>query len=170
MSFIGIDLGTTFIKGAILDLETRQLHHVRRTPFPSQLENTAPLACEFDPDEILTAVRTLLAELAPYAPACEGVVMCAQMHGMDRQAHRLLTAGNDDVGITGGDLLHAKRHRPEPGAAELIDRPRRGPPGQACADRRLAGRVLPFSRGENLAEDHLVDLGRLEPRRSCHPG
>ena len=82
MSFIGIDLGTTFIKGAVLNLETHQLHHVRRTPFPSQLENTAPLACEFDPDEILTAVRTLLAELAPHAPACEGVVMCAQMHGM----------------------------------------------------------------------------------------
>jgi len=55
---------------------------VRRTPFPSQLENTAPLSCEFDPDEILQAVRTLLAELAPHAPDCEGLVMCAQMHGM----------------------------------------------------------------------------------------
>jgi len=82
MSFIGIDLGTTFIKGAVLNLETRELHHVRRTPFPSQLENTAPLSCEFDPDEILQAVRTLLAELAPHAPDCEGLVMCAQMHGM----------------------------------------------------------------------------------------
>jgi sugar (pentulose or hexulose) kinase len=82
MSFIGIDLGTSFIKGAVLNLETRQLHHVRRTPFPPQLENTAPLACEFDPDEILAAVRTLIRELAPHAPDCEGIVMCAQMHGM----------------------------------------------------------------------------------------
>ena len=55
---------------------------MRRTPFPAQLENAAPLACEFDPDEILTAVRALLDELAPHAPDCEGIVMCAQMHGM----------------------------------------------------------------------------------------
>ncbi len=82
MSFIGIDLGTTFIKGAVLNLETRELHHARRIPFPAQLENAAPLACEFDPDEILDAVRALLEELAPHAPDCEGIVMCAQMHGM----------------------------------------------------------------------------------------
>ncbi len=82
MSFIGIDLGTSFIKGAVLNLETRELQHVQRTPFPRQLENTAPLACEFDPNEILTAVRRLIAELAPHAPDCEGIVMCSQMHGM----------------------------------------------------------------------------------------
>jgi sugar (pentulose or hexulose) kinase len=82
MSFIGIDLGTSFIKGAVLNLETRELHHVRRTPFPAQLENTAPLACEFDPKEILAAVRALIAEMAPHAPDCEGMVMCSQMHGM----------------------------------------------------------------------------------------
>jgi xylulokinase len=82
MSFIGIDLGTTFIKGAVLNLETQELHHVRRTPFPPKLENTAPLACEFDPNEILTAVRRLIAELALHAPDCEGIVMCSQMHGM----------------------------------------------------------------------------------------
>jgi sugar (pentulose or hexulose) kinase len=82
MSFIGIDLGTSFIKGAVLNLETRELHHVQRTPFPPQLENTAPLACEFDPNEILAAVRKLIAELAPHAPDCEGIVMCSQMHGM----------------------------------------------------------------------------------------
>ncbi len=82
MSFIGIDLGTTFIKGAVLDLETRTLRHVMRRPFPAQVENAPPLACEFDPDEILSAVRALLDEIAPHCPDCEGLVMCAQMHGM----------------------------------------------------------------------------------------
>jgi len=82
MSFIGIDLGTSFIKGAVLNLETRELHHVQRLPFPSQLENCAPLACEFDPNEILNAVRKLIADLSSFAPDCEGIVMCAQMHGM----------------------------------------------------------------------------------------
>ncbi len=82
MSFIGIDLGTSFIKGAVLDLEARELRHVQRTPFPPQIENAPPLACEFHPDAILAAVRSLLAALAPYAPDCEGIVMCSQMHGL----------------------------------------------------------------------------------------
>jgi sugar (pentulose or hexulose) kinase len=56
MPFIAIDLGTSFINGAVLNLETRELHHVQRTPFPPQLENTAPWACEVDPNEILQAV------------------------------------------------------------------------------------------------------------------
>jgi sugar (pentulose or hexulose) kinase len=94
MSFIGIDLGTSFIKGAVLNLEARELHHVQRTPFPPQLENTAPLACEFDPNEILAAVRRLIVELAPHAPDCEGIVMCSQMHGMVLMNSRLEAMSN----------------------------------------------------------------------------
>ncbi len=82
MSFLGIDLGTSFIKGAVLDLETRQLGHVRRIPFPAQVENVGPSHCEFDAGAIVAAVRTLIEELAPRAPDCEGLVMCSQMHGL----------------------------------------------------------------------------------------
>jgi sugar (pentulose or hexulose) kinase len=82
MSFIGIDLGTSFIKGAVLDLEARQLRHIRRLPFPSQLPNPNPLLCEFDPTEILTTVRSSLRDLSMDAPDCAGIVMCTQMHGM----------------------------------------------------------------------------------------
>jgi sugar (pentulose or hexulose) kinase len=82
MSLIGIDLGTSFMKGAVLDLESCEPHSVRRTPFPPQLRSTTPLACEFDPSDVLGAVRRLIEELAPYAPSCEGIVMCSQMHGM----------------------------------------------------------------------------------------
>jgi len=38
MSFIGIDLGTSFIKVAVLNTESRRLEHIRRTPFPIGLE------------------------------------------------------------------------------------------------------------------------------------
>lgn len=82
MSFLGIDLGTSFIKGAVLNLESRRLEHVRRSPFPPQLADANPLLSEVDPTAILTAVRGLIAELAPHAPDCEGMVMCSQMHGM----------------------------------------------------------------------------------------
>lgn len=94
MSFIGIDLGTSFIKGAALDLDSRQLQQVRRIPFPDPLASEGPLHCEFDPDEVVAAVRKLINELAPYASDCEGIVMCSQMHGMVLMNERGETKSN----------------------------------------------------------------------------
>lgn len=82
MSFLGVDLGTSFIKGAVLNLEKRCLEHVRRTPFPEPVAIGDPLRCEYDPAEIVSTVRALIDELAVYAPDCAGVVMCTQMHGL----------------------------------------------------------------------------------------
>ena len=82
MSFIGIDLGTTFIKGAVLDLPAWALAHIRRRPFPGRLAPTDPLLWEFDPGEIVAAARTVIQELALLAPECQGLVMCSQMHGV----------------------------------------------------------------------------------------
>ncbi len=82
MSLIGIDLGTSFIKAGILDLETLQVKQVRRVPFPAALAGCPALYREFDPNSILTAVKAVLREIAPYAEDCEGVVMCTQMHGV----------------------------------------------------------------------------------------
>ncbi len=82
MSFIGIDLGTTFVKGAVLNLEARTLEHSRRMPFPDRLETASPLEWECNPNETVTVVRTLIDELARHAPACKGIVMSSQMHGL----------------------------------------------------------------------------------------
>jgi sedoheptulokinase len=82
MSFIGIDLGTTFLKGAVLNLKARRLEHIRRMPFPERLANANPLQWEFDPSEIVAAVQTVIAELTAHAPDCEGLVMSSQMHGL----------------------------------------------------------------------------------------
>jgi len=82
MTFLGIDLGTTFIKGAVLNLEAQRLEHVQRAPFPPPLANANPLFCEVDPGAILDVVQALLADLASAAPDCDGIVMCTQMHGM----------------------------------------------------------------------------------------
>ncbi len=90
MSFIGIDLGTSFIKGAVLDPETLAIGHVRRVPFPDPLPGLPPLHREFDPFTVLDATRSLLADLLiaaggsvlDGAEACEGILMCSQMHGL----------------------------------------------------------------------------------------
>jgi sugar (pentulose or hexulose) kinase len=94
MSFIGIDLGTSFIKGAVLDPESCQLQHVQRVPFPDPLASEDPLHCEFDSAEVLNAVRTLINELARYASDCQGIAMCSQMHGLVLMNERGETESN----------------------------------------------------------------------------
>ncbi len=82
MALIGIDLGTSFIKSAVLDLDTQQIDHVHRIPFPDPIPGLPPLHREYDPNHILAAIHRLLDELAPYTEDCEGLVMCSQMHGL----------------------------------------------------------------------------------------
>lgn len=81
-SFIALDLGTSSIKGAVIDLDRLCLVHARRVPFPGPLPGQPPLFCEIDPSQIVSAVRTLLEQLLPDAPHCWGVVMCGQMGGL----------------------------------------------------------------------------------------
>ncbi|MCO6453257.1 MAG: hypothetical protein J5I90_20920 [Caldilineales bacterium] len=85
MSFIGIDLGTSFIKGAVLDTESLAIEHIRRVPFPDPLPNLPVLHREFDPIAILDATHNLLADLLTAidgAEVCDGILMCSQMHGL----------------------------------------------------------------------------------------
>jgi sugar (pentulose or hexulose) kinase len=80
--FIGIDLGTSFIKGAVLDADRLSLSHIQRVPFPDPLPGLSRLYWEYDPLAILAAVRRLLSGLLLAAGDCEGIVMCSQMHGL----------------------------------------------------------------------------------------
>jgi sugar (pentulose or hexulose) kinase len=86
MSFLAIDLGTTFIKGAVLDLDNLRLQHVCRQPFPGPNLRLPPLSYEVDPGAIIATVRDLIRELLAAGslldPVCGGIVFCTQMHGM----------------------------------------------------------------------------------------
>ena len=42
MAFIGIDIGSSFIKGSLLDLDRKALVHVHRVPFPPPLQGLPP--------------------------------------------------------------------------------------------------------------------------------
>src|SRR6476619_4231460 len=76
--------------------------------------------------------------------------------------HRFLTAGDDDIGIAIGDLLHADRDGAKTRSAELIE----GPGGLFLRHARLhgslTGRILTLTGGQNLAHDDLVDLAWLD--------
>lgn len=82
MSFVAIDLGTSFIKGGVLDLDEMRLDHVRRAPMPEPVPGLPRLCYELDPREVVAAVRGLLLQLLAQAPDCRGIVMCSQMHGL----------------------------------------------------------------------------------------
>jgi sugar (pentulose or hexulose) kinase len=82
LPFIGIDLGTSFIKGALLDTNGSRVEHVRRIPFPEALPGMDPLYCEFSPEQVFAATRTLIGELAGLGPECTGLVMCTQLGSM----------------------------------------------------------------------------------------
>ena len=60
MPIIGIDLGTSFIKGAVLDLESRRIKFSHRLPFPAEVSSSNPLFCEFEPASIVRAVQEVL--------------------------------------------------------------------------------------------------------------
>jgi sugar (pentulose or hexulose) kinase len=83
MSFIGIDLGASFLKGAWLHPERGTVSDVHRVPFPGFMNGLPPGHREVSPEEILTAVRDLLGQLlAARDQICEGLFFCGQMHGI----------------------------------------------------------------------------------------
>ena len=81
-TYIGIDLGTTFLKGAVIDLARMQLGQPIRVPFPPFITGLPTSHREVDPGAIIDAVRDLIRRLLPEAADCSGIVMCTQMHGL----------------------------------------------------------------------------------------
>ena len=82
MRYLAIDLGSSFLKGAVLDLDARAFTHVRRVPFPEPIAGLPPLHFEIDPRQIVAATRALINDLLHAAPDCGGMVMCSQMHSL----------------------------------------------------------------------------------------
>jgi xylulokinase len=77
----GIDVGSSFIKGAVIDLDARELRRVERAPFPGFAPGLPPVYREVDPGAVMTAVEDLLARLQADEPGCGSVALCGQMHG-----------------------------------------------------------------------------------------
>lgn len=82
MRYLAVDLGTSFLKGAVLDLDALTFAHVVRRPFPPAIPGLPPGHTEVDPDAVVNATRGLLEELAGDAPDAAGIVITSQMHGL----------------------------------------------------------------------------------------
>ena len=82
MTFIGIDIGTTFIKGALLDLDSYELRRPTRRPFPTAVAGLPARFYEVDPTELVATMRTFIIELVAQTANCQGIILCSQMHGL----------------------------------------------------------------------------------------
>ena len=79
--FFGIDVGTSFIKAAVLDLGSCQLRNIQRLPTPEFVGDLPPGHREIHPAEVMSRVNQVLESLLAAAGRCDGVVLCGQMQG-----------------------------------------------------------------------------------------
>src|SRR5262245_14543021 len=79
--FLGIDVGTSFVKAAVIDLETLQLSRTAHAPFPQFVAGLSPSVREVEPGAVTAAVDELLERLMPHTTGLAGVAFCGQMHG-----------------------------------------------------------------------------------------
>jgi sugar (pentulose or hexulose) kinase len=82
MRFLAIDIGSSFLKGAVLDLDRLSIEQVNREAFPEPRTGLAPGRFEVDPIATLAAAQRLLERLLSHAPDAAGVVTSTQMGGV----------------------------------------------------------------------------------------
>jgi sugar (pentulose or hexulose) kinase len=80
--FLGIDLGTTSFKGAVLDPDRGLLSSVRSVPAPAPVPGLPATRYELPPADVMAAVRALVGALLSEAPDARGLLVCGQMHGL----------------------------------------------------------------------------------------
>ena len=79
---LGIDLGSSTIKGCVLDLDRDALGPIRQVPFPEPLTGLPAMHHEVDPEAVVRLVRELLVELCDEAPPATHVLFSSQMGGV----------------------------------------------------------------------------------------
>ncbi|MBL8699890.1 MAG: hypothetical protein JNK67_16040 [Alphaproteobacteria bacterium] len=82
MRSIAIDIGSSSIKGGVLDLERALVAHTERTPFPDPVPDLAPGFHEVDVDAIVQGARKVLISLLRRTPDARGLRIASQMGGV----------------------------------------------------------------------------------------
>lgn len=82
MICLGLDVGSTSIKGAIFDLEHGDVQSVMQVPFPAPLSGLPTGHFEIAPVAIVAAVEALVTGLLREAPAAEAIFCSGQMGGV----------------------------------------------------------------------------------------
>ncbi len=81
MRSLAIDFGSSTIKGAVLDLDSGEVQHIVRQPFPDAIAGLPAGYHEVNPNEILRASRAVLEQLVNIAPDARQLFCAGQMGG-----------------------------------------------------------------------------------------
>lgn len=79
---LGVDIGSSSIKGAVLDLEKGTVSGVTREPFPEPVPGMPSGFHEVDPLEVVHRTEAVLQRLATATPDADSVYFCGQMGGI----------------------------------------------------------------------------------------
>ena len=120
MQYLGIDVGTSFIKGGVLNPSQLSIHELRRSPAPDPLANENQLLHEIRPDDFVVAVRHVIDQLLPTLAECRGIFLCGQMGGL------VLTDASGDAVSNYISWLDRRMLMPHPRGGTYFD--------QFCAD------------------------------------
>ncbi len=82
MICLGLDVGSSSIKGAVLDLQSGDVRSIVRQPFPQQLSGLPAGHFEVDPRQIVDAVQGVIASLLNESPHMEAIFFSGQMGGV----------------------------------------------------------------------------------------
>lgn len=82
MIFLGLDIGSSTIKGGVLDTEQRTISAIVREPFPPAIDGLTAGIYEVAPPLIVAGVERVLRRLLDAAPEARGVLVSGQMGGM----------------------------------------------------------------------------------------
>lgn len=82
MKVFGLDLGSSTIKGAVLDLATRQVGAIVKEPFPDPLTGLPERHFEIALREVITGVERVVARLLELEPTVTAIFTCGQMGGV----------------------------------------------------------------------------------------
>lgn len=83
--FIGIDIGASFVKGAVFNLETSTIHSIVKHPSPQNeiiQSSSTPLRFEVDVKQYLGITKKIIETFVDRSDNVEGIVFSTQMHGM----------------------------------------------------------------------------------------
>ena len=82
MKYVGVDIGSSSLKGAILDLDQLTISMPERIAAPKPLPGLPTWHFEIAPLEIVSAARELITSLVRSIDDCAGIVCCTQMSGV----------------------------------------------------------------------------------------
>ena len=81
MRCLGLDIGSSTIKGAVLDLDSGAVQSIVKEPFPDPVSGLPSGWSEVDTGEVVARTQSVISQLLMLAPDAKSLFLCGQMGG-----------------------------------------------------------------------------------------